>query len=201
MRGFASDWKRSIENINQEIMRSFSNFKNGTAILQVRWFLSTQFPGSLLFPFFLYTSELTQQNGKKKRTAKRLCVTNVTGLLLACRWFFEILYLIFLCSGLIQKYLFRRGWRLAGKCSKRNYCHVCHTRFVVSFPLRSYCVSSQLLWGTERRYTYESVCFPHFSFLFYFISYSTGCSDTTDSILPQISENPFSTSIQAPTHS
>ena len=35
VRGFASDWKRSIENINQEIMRSFSNFKNGTAILQV----------------------------------------------------------------------------------------------------------------------------------------------------------------------
>ncbi|XP_073242432.1 vacuolar protein sorting-associated protein 52 homolog [Porites lutea] len=34
VRGFASDWKRSIENINQEIMRSFSNFKNGTAILQ-----------------------------------------------------------------------------------------------------------------------------------------------------------------------
>ena len=37
VRGFASDWKRSIENINQEIMRSFSNFKNGTAILQVRF--------------------------------------------------------------------------------------------------------------------------------------------------------------------
>lgn len=34
VRGFASDWKRSIENINQEIMRSFSNFKNGTTILQ-----------------------------------------------------------------------------------------------------------------------------------------------------------------------
>lgn len=27
VRGFASDWKRSIEDINQEIMRSFSNFK------------------------------------------------------------------------------------------------------------------------------------------------------------------------------
>ena len=148
-------------------MRSFSNFKNGTAILQVRWFLSTQFPGSLLFPFVLHTSELTQQNGGKKRTEKRLCVTNVTGLLLAC--FFEILHLISLCSGLIQKYLFSRRWSLAGKCSKRNYCHVCHTRFVISFPLRSYCVSSQLLWRTEKRYAYESVCFPHFSFLFYFL--------------------------------
>lgn len=35
VRGFAADWKKSIENINQEIMRSFSNFKNGTTILQV----------------------------------------------------------------------------------------------------------------------------------------------------------------------
>ncbi|EDO47167.1 predicted protein, partial [Nematostella vectensis] len=34
VRGFAADWKKSVENINQEIMRSFSNFKNGTTILQ-----------------------------------------------------------------------------------------------------------------------------------------------------------------------
>ena len=36
VRGFATDWKRGIENINHEIMRSFSNLKNGTAILQVQ---------------------------------------------------------------------------------------------------------------------------------------------------------------------
>ena len=29
-------------------------------------------------------SEFTQQDGRKKRTAKCLCVTNVTGLLLMC---------------------------------------------------------------------------------------------------------------------
>ena len=29
-------------------------------------------------------SEFTQQDGRKKRTAKRLCITNVTGLLLTC---------------------------------------------------------------------------------------------------------------------
>ena len=29
-------------------------------------------------------SEFTQQDGRKKRTAKLLCVTNVTGLLLVC---------------------------------------------------------------------------------------------------------------------
>ena len=35
VRGFATDWKRGIESINHDIMRSFSNLKNGTAILQV----------------------------------------------------------------------------------------------------------------------------------------------------------------------
>ena len=31
-----------------------------------------------------YISEFTQQDGRKKRTAKRLSVTNVTGILLPC---------------------------------------------------------------------------------------------------------------------
>lgn len=35
VRGFATDWKHSIESINQDIMHSFSNFKTGTYILQV----------------------------------------------------------------------------------------------------------------------------------------------------------------------
>ncbi|XP_060590852.1 vacuolar protein sorting-associated protein 52 homolog [Ruditapes philippinarum] len=34
VRGFNSDWKRALEYINQEVMRSFTNFKNGTQILQ-----------------------------------------------------------------------------------------------------------------------------------------------------------------------
>ena len=37
VRGFASTWKKSIEELNQEVMHSFTNFNNGTAILQVRW--------------------------------------------------------------------------------------------------------------------------------------------------------------------
>ena len=36
VRGFAADWKRSIETLNHDVMQSFTNFKNGTAILQVR---------------------------------------------------------------------------------------------------------------------------------------------------------------------
>ena len=35
VRGFNNDWKRALEVINQEVMRSFTNFKNGTQILQV----------------------------------------------------------------------------------------------------------------------------------------------------------------------
>ncbi|WAR31449.1 VPS52-like protein [Mya arenaria] len=34
VRGFNADWKRALEYINQEVMRSFTNFKNGTQILQ-----------------------------------------------------------------------------------------------------------------------------------------------------------------------
>ncbi|XP_065185383.1 vacuolar protein sorting-associated protein 52 homolog [Sycon ciliatum] len=34
VRGFSNDWKRNIDAINQDVMRSFSNFKNGQAILQ-----------------------------------------------------------------------------------------------------------------------------------------------------------------------
>lgn len=37
VRGFATDWKKSIEVLNQDIMQCFTNFKNGTAILQV-WY-------------------------------------------------------------------------------------------------------------------------------------------------------------------
>ncbi|XP_065919051.1 vacuolar protein sorting-associated protein 52 homolog isoform X2 [Dysidea avara] len=34
VKGFSSDWKKALDLINQDIMRTFTNFKNGTAILQ-----------------------------------------------------------------------------------------------------------------------------------------------------------------------
>ena len=34
VKSFMNDWKKSLELINQEIMRSFTNFKNGQTILQ-----------------------------------------------------------------------------------------------------------------------------------------------------------------------
>lgn len=36
VKGFSNDWKKALDLINQDVMRTFTNFKNGTAILQVR---------------------------------------------------------------------------------------------------------------------------------------------------------------------
>ena len=36
VKAFNADWKRAIEVLNQDTMRSFTNFKNGTQIQQVR---------------------------------------------------------------------------------------------------------------------------------------------------------------------
>uniref|UniRef100_A0A4W3J8D7 Vacuolar protein sorting-associated protein 52 homolog n=1 Tax=Callorhinchus milii TaxID=7868 RepID=A0A4W3J8D7_CALMI len=34
VRGFAATWKQAVENLSQDVMRSFTNFKNGTGIIQ-----------------------------------------------------------------------------------------------------------------------------------------------------------------------
>ena len=44
----------------------------------------TRFPSPVLLRTFIWFIEFTQQHGRKKRTANRLCVTNVEGLLLVC---------------------------------------------------------------------------------------------------------------------
>ena len=54
-------------------------------------------PSSSSVGFALIISEFTQQDGRKKRTAKHLCVTNVTGLLRLTQTF----------SGPLQKKLFK----------------------------------------------------------------------------------------------
>ena len=43
---------------------------------------------------------------------------------------------------MLPKDLFKRKGSLAKSYFKQNYCHVCHTRFAVFFPLPSCCVSS-----------------------------------------------------------
>ena len=47
-------------------------------------------------------------------------------------------------SGLLQKDLFKGGWSLSEMFFKQNYCHACHTRFVIFFPLPSCRISSLL---------------------------------------------------------
>ena len=59
------------------------------------------------------------------------------------------LHLTSMFSGLSQKDLFKGKWSLAKSCFKQNYCHACHTRFVVFFPLPSCCVSSLLSVGAK----------------------------------------------------
>ena len=55
------------------------------------------------------------------------------------------LHLTSMFSGLLQKDLFKGKWSLAKSYFKQNYCHACHIRFAVFFPLPSCCVSSLLL--------------------------------------------------------
>ena len=70
----------------------------------------------------------------RNRKAKRLFVTNVIGLLLAC---FVVSSLKLMFSGLFQKDLFKGGLSLEECFFNQSCCHACHTRFAVLFPLLS----------------------------------------------------------------
>ena len=101
--------------------------------------------------------EFTQQNGRKKRAAKCLSVTNVTDLLLKClSWSWLKMF-----PGLLQQDLsVKGGWRSAKTFFKRNYCHACHTKFAVFFPLPSCCVSSLITHMIKDRIGLHSVLLP-----------------------------------------
>ena len=49
-------------------------------------------------------------------------------------------------SGLLQKDLFKRKWSLAKSYFEQNYCHTCHTRFAVFFPLL-FTITASVLQG------------------------------------------------------
>ena len=87
---------------------------------------------------------------RKKRTAKRLSVTNVTGLLLA-RFVGNSLNMMFFA--LLQKDLFKGMWSLAEGFLKQDYCRACHTRFTAVFPLWPFRTSSLLLLLNTRQST------------------------------------------------
>ena len=90
-----------------------------------------------------YHSEFTQQDGTKKRRAKGLCdkCDRAITCMFCCNLSVTLIF-----SGLLQKDLFKGRWSLEESFFKQNYCHACHTRFVVFFPLLSCYISSL---GTE----------------------------------------------------
>jgi len=53
---------------------------------------------------------------------------------------------------LLQKDLFKGMWSLAETKQKQNYCHACHTRFAVVFPLPSCWVSSLIMELKQRHF-------------------------------------------------
>ena len=65
-----------------------------------------------------------------------------------CQWldgaitcvFCRDLHLTLMSTGLLKTGLFKGRWSLAESFFKQNYCHVCHTKFTVFFPLPSCCV-------------------------------------------------------------
>ena len=72
--------KRDLETRNQSIVVSGESGA-GKVSVGIREGGKVEFVSFIILPFI---SEFTQQDGRKKRTAKRLSVTNVTGILLAC---------------------------------------------------------------------------------------------------------------------
>ena len=85
-------------------------------------------------------SEFTQQDGRKKRTTKRLSVTNVTGLL-------------FSRFVLILNYI-NVFWSFTKVMLYKIICHACYTRFAVLLPLPSCCVRLFLNQNTRNSKNY-----------------------------------------------
>ena len=90
------------------------------------------------------------------RTAKRWCVwqTWQSYYLRVLSWYIILninISIYFISTGLSQKDLFKKGWSWAEAYLKENYCHACHTRFAVFFPLPFCCVSSVIKHGRHTR--------------------------------------------------
>ena len=61
------------------------------------------------------------------------------------------LYLKLTISGLLKNGVFKGRGKLTERFFKQNYCHACHTRFAVFFPLPSCCANSSLFQVKENR--------------------------------------------------
>ena len=80
-------------------------------------------------------SEFTQQDGRKRRTAKRVCVTNVTGLCVV------VIFTKYQCFSVFYKKICLKEDEVWGNFFfKQNYCHACQTRFAVFLARPPCCV-------------------------------------------------------------
>ena len=86
----------------------------------------------------LQESPCARSPGLFNRTAgRRLCATNVTGLLHSSFVVIFTYITINLFSGLLQNICLKKSESLGESYLKQNYCHACHRRFAVFFPLPS----------------------------------------------------------------
>ena len=97
-----------------------------------------------------FTSFYERSNSRYALVSLRNRTAGRRGRQNACAWrtwqghYFRVLScssLTSMFSGLLQKDLLKGGWIFAKSYSKQKYCHACHTRFAVFFPLPSCCVS------------------------------------------------------------
>ena len=71
----------------------------------------------------------------ERRGRQNACVRQPWQPYYLCVWWWSSLKFLF--SGLLHEDLFKGEWSSAEKFFKQNYCHACHTRFAVFFPLRN----------------------------------------------------------------
>ena len=86
-------------------------------------------------------------------------------------------------SALLHKGLFKGGWSSAKPFFKQSYCHACHTRFAVFFPLQSRCVSS-LITFEEGGATSPSKHTPYLTLKLTMFFWLTASTQTAFSIAP-----------------
>ena len=140
---FTRVFTRILLQITVLFVRVHRNFCTVSALEWLFWMT----PQGCIEPIMLHWVQiaiivsLRNRTARKRRTAKRVCVTNVTGLLLVC---VVVIFTKFQCFGVFFNKICVKedGWSLRQPFFKQNYCHA---RFAVFLALPSCCVSSLIL--------------------------------------------------------
>ena len=163
--------------ISDEIEVATTAFDEAT-ILQIKAMIALPFQSSLtIVSLRNRTAEKRgRQNAWAWQTWQRYSWRVLSGIHLTLMFF-----------GLLQNYLFKRMWSLAEGFFKQNYCHACHTRFAVVFPLPSCCVSSLMLvvQRLQRNVPKSVLHVQSFSLLIFLFSSSLWYAELARSITSQ----------------